>query len=147
MMARKAKITGVHPCDDNNQVVTLVRPAGEAFLYRRRPCAECPFRKDRPRRAFPAEAFRHSARTAYDMAETTFACHMGGIEKPQTCAGFLLSRDAQHNMMLRMRAAAGQYDWRSVSAGGLKLYPSYYAMAVANGVAKDDPVLKPCRSW
>lgn len=146
-MRRQAKVTDIHPCDANNQVITMTTPSDGPLLHPKAPCAECPYRKDRPRRAFPAEAFRHSAATSYDMAASTFACHMAGSVKPQVCAGFLLSRDAAHNMLLRMAAANGRYNWRSVSAGGLKLYPSYYAMAIANGVAKNDPVLAPCRSW
>lgn len=30
---------------------------------------------------FPAEAFRHSAPTAYDMAESGFSCHSAGTER------------------------------------------------------------------
>lgn len=140
------RVTGIHPCDDNHQVVTIVKDDPGKFVYRRQPCEECPWRKDSPRRAFPIEAYRHSASTCYDMAARTFACHMSGADNPATCAGFLLSRDAMHNMLLRMKASAGMYDWRSVTAGDLKLYPSYRAMAVANGVKRDDPAIAPCRS-
>jgi Family of unknown function (DUF6283) len=143
---RRTRITGVHPCDANNQVVTIATSGDGPFVYRREPCAECPWRKDRPKRAFPAEAFRHSASTAYDMAMNTFACHMAGQSNPATCAGFILSRDAAHNLMLRMKGAGDQFRWDNVSAAGLKLYPSYRAMAIANGVSRNDPVLAPCRS-
>lgn len=143
---KRARITAIHPCDSTAQVVTTVTPAGAPFLYRREPCAECPWRKDSPRRAFPVEAYRHSAHTCYDLAGTTFACHMSGTDKPTTCAGFILSRDARHNMNLRLRMSRGDFDFENVTASGLKLYPSYRAMAVANGVPADDPVLAPCRS-
>lgn len=142
----RAKITGIHPCDATAQVVTTVKPAGAPFVCRHVPCQECPWRRDAKRRAFPVEAYRHSARTCYDLAGTTFACHMSGLKNPATCAGFILSNDARHNMNLRMAAARGEFDWRNVTAAGLKLYPSYRAMAVANGVPADDPVLAPCRS-
>ncbi|WP_455289311.1 DUF6283 family protein [Cupriavidus necator] len=42
--------------------------------YRRKPCGKCPWRVDATGE-LPAEAFRHSAETAYDMATHTFACH------------------------------------------------------------------------
>lgn len=142
----RSRITGVHSCDDTAQVLTVVKPSDGPYAYRRQPCAECPWRMDRPRRAFPVEAYRHSAACAYDMAPTTFACHMSGTGNPATCAGFLLSRDAAHNLQVRLKAARGLYDWRTVTAAGLKLYPSYTAMAIANGVRRDDPAIQPCRS-
>lgn len=144
-MTGQAKITAVHPCDDTAQVVTSVTPAGAPFLYRREPCAECPWRRDRPRRAFPVEAFRHSAATCYDLAGTTFACHMSGSDKPAVCAGFILSRDARHNLILRLRSSSGAFDHREVKSS-VRLYPSYRDMAIANGVDRDDPVLDHCRS-
>lgn len=142
---KRAKITAIHPCDATAQVVTTIKPAGAPFTYRREPCAECPWRRDAKRRAFPVEAYRHSAATSYDLAGTTFACHMSGVKNPATCAGFILSRDAAHNMNLRMAARRGEFDWRNV-ASPVRLYPSYRAMAIANAVPADDPVLAPCRS-
>lgn len=32
-----------------------------------------------------------------------------------------------------------------IAAGDVELFPSYRAMAEANGVAPDDPILAPCR--
>lgn len=145
IMMTRAKVIGVHPCDSTAQVVTTETATGSPFLYRREPCAECPWRKDSPAASFPVEAFRHSAATCYDMAGTTFACHMSGLEKPTTCAGFILSRDAAHNMSLRLAVLAGRFDYRNVSTP-VALHPSYRAMAIANGVDPRDPALAPCRS-
>lgn len=144
MTRRRGKVTSVHPCDDNNQVITVVAPPSDQHYYRREVCAECPWRKDRPVGAFPAEAYRHSARCAYDMAESTFACHMSGQEAPQTCAGFLLSQSADHSLQLRLAAAMGRIDRRKVRET-VPTYATYRAMAEANGVDPDDPVLRPCR--
>lgn len=58
--------------------------------YRATPCARCPWLKDSPVGAFPAEVFRHSARTAYDLSRHTFGCHASHPNTPQHCAGFLL---------------------------------------------------------
>lgn len=127
--------------DENHAVISL---QGGGFTYCRRPCPECPWRKENAG-SFPAEAFRLSAPTAYDAAFVTFSCHMAGAEKPAVCAGFLL-RNSANNIGVRLAGFAGNYDPRSVVAGGADLFESYRAMAEANGVPADDPVLKPCRA-
>jgi hypothetical protein len=139
-MARsQVKIVRVRPADENSQVVTIHGGSGG---YRRKPCAKCPWRVDAIGE-FPAEAFRHSANTSYDMAEETFGCHESGTKNPVTCAGFLL-RNADHNMKVRIAQLTGQYK-NDVKDGGHALHVSYRAMAVANGVAPDDPALAQCR--
>lgn len=80
------RVTRVRPAGDQHEVLS-VEGRGEA--YRRRPCSGCPWRVDQTG-VFPAEAFVHSAETAYDMAGRTFACHEHGVDHPMTCAGFLL---------------------------------------------------------
>ncbi len=92
---------------------------------------------------FPAESFRHSAATAYDMATHTFGCHESGAMKPAMCAGFLL-RGANHSMSVRLKMIQGE-SFEDVADGGHALHENYRAMAIANGVAPDDPVLVLCR--
>ena len=137
---RKQKLIAVHPCDDNHQVLTFEGRSDNR--YRREPCSECPWRKDSPKGAFPVEAYRHSAKTAHDMSNHIFGCHMSGKEKPATCAGFLL-RGAEHNLSVRLMLMRGLIadDLQS----NVQLYKDYVQMAVANGVAPDDPALKQCR--
>lgn len=113
--------------------------------YRKKPCPECPWRKDAEVGRFPPEAFRQSANTSYDMAGRMFACHMSGAEKPATCAGFLL-RNADHNMGARLAMMSGRIDPTQITDDGVDLYESYRAMAVANGVDPDDPVLDQSRA-
>lgn len=132
-----AKIVRSVQADDNHRVVTVDGRGG----YQRRPCADCPWRKDAVG-VFPAEAFRISAHTAYDMAQETFGCHASGTDTPRTCAGFLL-RGADDNMSVRIGRIKGKY--RDVDDAGIELHDSYAAMAVANGVDPDDPRLAPCR--
>lgn len=134
-----ARIVAIRPADENNQVVTTVGGSGG---YRKTPCGGCPWRTDQTGQ-FPAEAFRHSAGTAYDMAQTTFGCHESGSKKPATCAGFLL-RGADHNFKVRIGYAAGRFK-NDVSDGGHELHDSYRAMAAANGVPPDDPAIEKCR--
>lgn len=83
--------------------------------------------------------YRHSARTTYDRAETTFGCHSEGADNSATCAGFLL-RGAAHNLHVRVYGP-GEDEVHS----GRELYSNYRAMAVANGVDPADPALVGCR--
>jgi hypothetical protein len=138
-MKSRARITGKRPAGPDHQVVSV---EGGAGLYRREPCGGCPWRIDQIG-AFPADAFRHTANTAYDMAKETFACHESGVDKPAICAGFLL-RGALHNLSVRLKCARGQLG-DDVRDGGHALHANYRAMAVANGVPPDDPALAKCR--
>lgn len=138
---RFARTIDVRPAGDDHQVVTVVSDSSSS--YRRKPCSTCPWRVDAVGE-FPAEAFRHSASTAYDMAGNEFACHQSGKDKPATCAGFLL-RGAGHKLGVRLKIMAGKIDLGGVSDGGLELFESYREMAGANGVPPDDPALDRCR--
>ncbi|TXG99944.1 MAG: hypothetical protein E6R08_00490 [Nevskiaceae bacterium] len=134
-------------------VVTLIRQAGPEHqvvtveggrgTYRRQPCGTCPWRVDAVGE-FPAKAFEHSAETAWDMSDHTFACHESGTTKPALCAGFLL-KGADHNLKVRLMWMRGELA-RDITDGGHALHDGYTAMAVANGVDPDHPRLKPCRS-
>ena len=138
-MSASPAITNIRPAGDGHQVVTV---EGGAHGYCKKPCLDCPWRVDATG-VFPAEAFRHSAGTAYDMATHTFACHQSGVEHPRACAGFLL-RGAQHNLSVRIGLMRGRIK-DDVSDGGHALHADYRTMAIANGVDPDDPILEPCR--
>ena len=138
MSATQPRVTQVRPAGEEHQVITV---EGGRGLYRRKPCGDCPWRVDATG-VFPAEAFRHSAGTSYDMSSHTFACHQSGSQKPAVCAGFMLR--AHHNMALRMGYISGKYG-NDVSDGGVELHADYRVMAIANGVDPDDPILTPCR--
>lgn len=131
------RIRGVHDGGDGEWGVVSLESFDRGF--RSHPCATCPWRKDAPTGVFPPEVFRHSARTAYDLATSKFGCHTSGREKPATCAGFLL-RGASDNLAVRM----SREDFSGVHSL-VELYGSYREMAVANGVDPDDPALAPCR--
>lgn len=135
-----ARTIAVKPAGPDHQVVTVTSSGDRA--YRRTPCAECPWREDATGE-FPAEAFLHSASTAYDMATNVFACHDSGSRRPAVCAGFLL-RGSDHNLAVRLSALRGS-PMTDVSDAGHALHANYRAMAIANGVDPDDPILKPCR--
>ena len=139
MNRKEPTITRIRPADERNQVVTVEGGKGS---YRRQPCSKCPWRVDATGE-FPAEACRHSAGTAYDMAQHTFGCHESGAQKPATCAGFLL-RGGAHNLSVRLGYMTGRIK-DDVRDGGHQLHENYRAMAIANGVAPDDEILALCR--
>jgi hypothetical protein len=134
------RVTQIRPADWNHQVVTV---EGGKGLYRKEPCGGCPWRCDNVGE-FPAEAFRHSAHTAYDMAQETFGCHESGSDKPAMCAGFLL-RGADNNLSVRLKQMQKKLRMDELSDGGHELHDSYAAMAIANGVGADEEVLQACR--
>ncbi|WP_327358383.1 DUF6283 family protein [Streptomyces sp. NBC_01304] len=139
------EIVRVRAADDNHQVVTVESGPGERPSYRRTPCSArpgmpaCPWRLDAVPGEYPAEAYRLSAPTTYDLARRTFGCHQAPHERAQTCAGFLL-RGASDNLGVRM----WREDLSSVHSD-VPLYDNYRDMAIANGVDPDDPALTPCR--
>lgn len=136
------RITNVRSAGAEHQVVTVTGSARST--YQRQPCAKCPWRIDATGE-FPAEAFRHSANTAEDMSDHTFACHTTGTAKPAVCAGFLL-RNSANNLGVRLMIHRGDLDPSAVSDGGLDLHDSYKTMAVANGLDPADPALARCRA-
>lgn len=138
-MKKKDRVLERRHAGPNHNVLEIAGSGG----HQRRPCAQCPWRTDLPAGEFPAEAFRISARTAYDAAIEQFACHMTGMTST-TCAGFLLANSV-HNLGARLAAAMGRLDHSAIESP-YPLYGSYREMAIANGVDPDDPVLEPCRA-
>ncbi|WP_425953308.1 DUF6283 family protein [Ralstonia pseudosolanacearum] len=136
---KATQVVAVRRADENHQVVTVKT---DHRGYWKKPCPDCPWRKDAVG-GFPAEAFRLSANTAYDMSTHIFSCHSSGSLKPAACAGFLL-RGADHNLSVRLGKMNGTIK-DNVSDGGVELFADYREMAVANGVDPNDPVLTLCR--
>jgi hypothetical protein len=146
MTRRRIIVRNAFDCGDGkHRVITLLTDKPKAaMVHRVTPCEQCPWRRDVPTGEFPVSAYKHSATTSYDLAETTFSCHMAGRDKPATCAGFLL-RGADHNLAVRLALFARRYNPLRVHDSGLPLFESYRAMAIANGVSADDPTLAACR--
>lgn len=131
----------VRPSGDGTWGVVTVEGTGHA--HQTEPCRRCPWRTDAPIGAFPAQVFRDSAHTSYDQSQHAFGCH-SDPEDPKMCAGFLM-RGAAHNITVRVAIIEGKLDPTTITSP-VELYPDYRAMAIANGVAPDDPVLEPCRT-
>lgn len=105
----------------------------------KRPCAECPWREDVAPGHFPAERFVALAQCAEDMSTMLFQCHVTSDDRPLICAGFAL-QGAAHNLAMRLAVARGDY-CGDPDAAGFPLFADYAQMAMANGVASDDPCL------
>lgn len=137
----KTTTLGVTPVNTEFQVVTV---QSDSMRYMKKPCRQCPWKKSSTG-IFPAQAFRISAITSYDMATHVFGCHSSKPEKPTLCAGGLL-RGSTHNLSVRLMQIRGAVDLTSVSDGGHQLYDNYRQMAIANGVKEDDPCLERSRT-
>lgn len=135
-----AKITPRMAGPEHMVLNVLIRR--ETHPCRYEPCEQCPWRKDQVGN-FPPEPFRVSAHTAYDAAVPMFGCHMSKPASPLTCAGFLLSAGALHNIGVRLGLTRGLALDKVTSS--VPLFSSYREMAIANGVAPDDFVLARCR--
>lgn len=115
-------------------------------VAQRSPCASterCPWRQDATPGIFPAEAFRLSAPTSYPDSDRLFGCHSSTPEAPRVCAGWLL-RGAAGNRQVQEMLKSGHLD-KPIVPDGVELYDDYAEMAMANGVAEDDPALVPLR--
>lgn len=115
-----------------------------AINARKRPCADCPWRRDAPIGHFPPEAFIRLASSAHDMDRKVFQCHDTTDQVPLVCAGFL-ERGADHNLTIRLAYSNGDFE-RTDRTGGEDLYADFREMAVANGVDPEHPELRSCRS-
>ncbi|MEA5367245.1 DUF6283 family protein [Amycolatopsis sp., V23-08] len=135
--AADAEIVAVNPGADGWGVITYMAPGS---AYQATPCTRCPWLRDSPTGAFPPEVFQHSAHTTYDLATHKFGCHASPRDEPKTCAGFLL-RGSAHNLAVRVYGP----DVPTAVSTYRPLYDNYREMAIANGVAPDDPALTPCR--
>jgi hypothetical protein len=110
------------------------------IAYAKKPCDECPWRRDVPTGKFKPQRFRDLAETAYDMAGKIFACHKSPEGREFVCAGYLLQASA-HNLTLRM--ARQSFDVGNPDK--VPLFMTYRRMAIANGVKPNDPALRNCR--
>lgn len=148
--ARMAKLVAAGLAQPNPHGDWYITAAGRAaieakppaILHPKKPCAECPWRRDVKTGRFGPDRYRALANTAEDMSSRIFSCHKSAEDKPTACAGFIL-RGARHNLSLRLAYSRG--DIGEVADGGYPLFDNFRQMAEANGVARTDPALRHCR--
>lgn len=112
-------------------------------------CPECPWLLASPVGHFAPERYYALAPTCTPgyMGEEgrslppVFACHMTSDGKPMACAGMLLVCGEDNNTV-RLASAQGRCRRLDVEEARGPLYPSYLAMAVANGCDPNHSALR-----
>lgn len=107
-----------------------------------RPCENCPYRKDAPRKLWAKEEFRDLLESEASTLGTLYACHkFKGMPSNQRglCAGWLLDQKKRGIPSIRLRVmmihnpdVVAAYD--KVADGGKAMFASVEAMCRANGV-------------
>ncbi|WP_249040601.1 DUF6283 family protein [Nocardia cyriacigeorgica] len=112
--------------------------SAEPLRHRRRPCAECPWRRDVAPGQFSAERFADMACTRggpgreAGLDAPMFACHKSAEGYEQACAGWLAAV-GYHHLGVRLAIAAGRLDPDALEPGDgwPRLFESYAAMTTA----------------
>lgn len=113
----------------------------DALPYRRKPCPDCPWRKDSPVGQFPPERYEALAATAgrrgneAGLTAPIFACHQSTQNRDQACAGWLAQVGGEH-LGIRMAVATGRIPGDALAPGDdwPELFDTYEEMAERNGV-------------
>jgi hypothetical protein len=105
---------------------------------RKRPCAECPWRRDTNPGQFPPERYEALRETTggpgneAPIGSPMFACHKSAEGKEIACAGWLASV-GHYNLTARISAATGGFDWPVPDASWPPLFDDYDEMASTQG--------------
>lgn len=103
---------------------------------RKRPCEQCPWRKDGMRGQFPADRYEILRGTVDgdDHHAPIFGCHKSSDENTMPCAGWLASVGNQ-NIRVRMAVAMGEIPVELLKPGEdwPPLFESYDEMEAAQG--------------
>lgn len=110
-----------------------------------RPCSECPWRADAEPGRFPACRYEALTATAgapgaeVGFEAPIFACHKTPDGGERACAGWLAVVGYDH-LGVRFAIMTGRLDPAALKAGDgwPELYPSYAALAAANGHEVED---------
>lgn len=107
-----------------------------ALLHPRRPCAECPWRRDTPTGQFSADRYAALANTSGApgaeafLDAPMFACHKTAEGQEQACAGWLAVAGV-HHLGVRLAVATGRLapETLSPAPGWPPLFESFQHMA------------------
>jgi hypothetical protein len=113
----------------------------EPMPYRKRPCDECPWRKDTPPGQFPADRYEALANTSGGpgreamLGQPMFGCHKGAEDgRDAACSGWLAAVGYYH-LTVRLAVAHGRLPESALTPGvdWPELYGSYDEMPRAQG--------------
>lgn len=104
----------------------------EKLNYHKKPCSNCPWRRDVPPGKFPPERFAQLANTVEQGFMPYFACHNSKEVNPVVCAGYLLG-EGTNNFTVRVAVIQGRLDLSEISSD-VPMFDKYSEMAAANGV-------------
>ena len=102
---------------------------------RHRPCGNCPWRVDAPRKYWDPSHFAAIAQHCRGDGMGLMDCHKSTPDTRTICAGWA-AVEGHAALGLRIAPILGQYDPSGLDTSGLALYPSFDAMLAANGCAK-----------
>lgn len=100
---------------------------------KRKPCADCPWRKDAETDVWSKERFQMLAVDCRDDGMKAMACHKSGQEQPYACAGFL-AQVGYESVGVRILAMQGGETPDDIYTNGLDLFETFEQMLEANDV-------------
>lgn len=101
-----------------------------------RPCDECPWRRDALPGRFPPERYHALLPSVQQGFGPMFACHKTPEHNMVACAGYLLSPDSLHNLLVRMNIGRS-FDPAAISSD-VPMFERYREMAASNGCIIDE---------
>lgn len=112
----------------------------DRLSHRKRPCEECPFRRDTDPGQFPACRYEALAETAgapgaeAPLGAPMFACHLSAEGRDIACAGWLAVAGYEH-IGVRLAVALGELPAEALEPGDgwPELFGSYDEMAAVQG--------------
>lgn len=107
-----------------------------------RPCENCPYRKDAPRRLWHRSEFEGVLAAEQSEFGKVYSCHKQVVlatEERGFCAGWLLDQKKRGLPSIALRLALMHEPndaavLKSVNSDGLEMFPTVKAMCRANGV-------------
>lgn len=112
--------------------------------HQTRPCENCPYRKDAPRKHWDRSEFEHLLEMEGSQLGSLYACHKLGkvdVKMRGVCAGWLLDQKRRGIPSIRLRVLLIRDPevvraYEDVSDGGHEMFASVAAMCRVNGVRK-----------
>lgn len=131
--------------DETSKAQESTQDGGGGLPRRRRPCAECPWRRDVAPGQFSQARFESLTATSGSPGQEApigapmFACHKSPVGSEEACAGWLAVAGHQH-LGVRFAVVEGRLDPDSLSApeGWPPLFDSFEEMSATQAAIPDE---------